>query len=117
MDAKIEIYDFAYNSEDPRHKGIFPSHETNHDVEQESLQSSADTENADDDDLETKDPENKIIGKARALYDFAAESEYELGFSQGDILILTKKQGEGWVIGYKGDDVGLVPENYVELIP
>ncbi|KAJ2507760.1 DNA-directed DNA polymerase delta, partial [Coemansia sp. RSA 2052] len=56
-----------------------------------------------------------ILGKARALYDFEAENPTELAFAENDTLYITYKQCDGWLVGYKGNQVGLIPENYVEL--
>ncbi|KAI9501571.1 Sh3 domain of Nbp2, partial [Coemansia spiralis] len=54
--------------------------------------------------------------KARAMYDFEAENPTELEFAENDILYITYKQCDGWLVGYKGNQVGLIPENYVELL-
>ncbi|KAJ1733357.1 HOG (high osmolarity glycerol) pathway protein [Coemansia biformis] len=56
-----------------------------------------------------------ILGKAKALYDFDAENPTELSFAADDVLHVIYKQCDGWLVGYKKDHVGLIPENYVEM--
>ena len=59
------------------------------------------------------------LGRAKALYDFAAEQEGDLGFSEGEIIVLTEAT-QTWWQGYReasGPPVGAFPSNYVELIP
>ncbi|ORX72764.1 Sh3 domain of Nbp2, partial [Linderina pennispora] len=53
---------------------------------------------------------------AKALYDFEAENPTELAFEENDMLFISYKQCDGWLVGYKGNQVGLIPENYVEFI-
>ncbi|PVU91271.1 hypothetical protein BB560_000258 [Smittium megazygosporum] len=106
MEPEIEIYDFAYPRDDPRHKGVYPA--------PPKAESVSNDQN--DDWPEEEDLEQQILGKAEALYDFVGENEGELNFSKGDILILTRRNAGGWIVGYKGDEIGLVPENFVKLL-
>ncbi|ORX77398.1 SH3-domain-containing protein [Basidiobolus meristosporus CBS 931.73] len=89
-EPELKIRDFAYPPSDPRHWGEY--------VEEEE----------EEDDVESV--------QVRALYDFTAESPDELSFSEGDILNIQYKECEGWLVGYLEDQVGLIPENYVEFI-
>ncbi|KAJ2797522.1 HOG (high osmolarity glycerol) pathway protein [Coemansia helicoidea] len=57
-----------------------------------------------------------ILGRASALYDFDAENPTELSFAEGDMLHIIYKQCDGWLVGYKKDHVGLIPENYVKMV-
>ncbi|KAJ1673418.1 HOG (high osmolarity glycerol) pathway protein, partial [Spiromyces aspiralis] len=57
-----------------------------------------------------------ILGVSKALYDFQAENPSELTFYENDRLYILYKQCEGWLVGYKGNQIGLIPENYVEFI-
>ena len=52
----------------------------------------------------------------RALYDFEAESAGELGFKEGDIIMLRSQVDENWYDGeFKGKS-GYFPVNYVSII-
>ncbi|OMJ17858.1 NAP1-binding protein 2 [Smittium culicis] len=108
---QVQVYDFAYDHDDPKFKGDY-----SRDNLQEEYESEA-TSNFQERTTSSAENDNPgILGRARALYDFEATNEYELSFSKGDFLILTKRQEEGWLVGYKGDEVGLVPENYIQMI-
>ncbi|OLY80968.1 Shk1 kinase-binding protein 5 [Smittium mucronatum] len=106
---KANVYDFAYGVDDPRFRGVYPSTDLQ-EVEPET------SWNQQEENHECPKNKNGVLGRALALYDFEAASQYELSFSKGDFLILTKKQEDGWLIGYKGDEVGLVPENYIQML-
>jgi len=53
--------------------------------------------------------------KAQALYDFNPQDTSELGFKVGDIVMITKQNGDWWEGELKGKR-GLLPSNYVKLI-
>ncbi|KAL6069905.1 Unconventional myosin-Ie [Balamuthia mandrillaris] len=55
--------------------------------------------------------------QAKALYDFQAENEDELNFSQGAIITVTNKSNPDWWEGVLDGRSGLFPATYVELIP
>ncbi|KAJ1897365.1 HOG (high osmolarity glycerol) pathway protein [Kickxella alabastrina] len=114
------IRDFAYSKGDPRHEGHYKETEVEDDADSgeesdpwSSFVSGGPNIQSDDAPEIGATPSRT----ARALYDFIAENPTELGFFENDILHITYKQCDGWLVGYKGNQVGLIPENYVELNP
>jgi hypothetical protein len=54
--------------------------------------------------------------KAKALYDYTADEENELGFKEGNIITILKKHEGGWWEGECNGKIGIFPGNYVEII-
>ena len=58
-----------------------------------------------------------MVACATAAYDYDATREDELTFQEGEEVMVTVKNDDGWFEGYiKGDSArhGLFPGNYVE---
>uniref|UniRef100_A0A3Q1CGC4 Uncharacterized protein n=1 Tax=Amphiprion ocellaris TaxID=80972 RepID=A0A3Q1CGC4_AMPOC len=52
----------------------------------------------------------------RSLYDSEPENEGELGFKEGEIIILTNQTDENWYEGMISGESGFFPINYVKVI-
>jgi hypothetical protein len=57
-------------------------------------------------------------GKAVALFDFERENENELPLVEGQIIWVSYRHGQGWLVAEdpKTRESGLVPEEYVRLL-
>jgi hypothetical protein len=63
-------------------------------------------------------PDEEMHGKAVALFDFARENESELPLVEGQIIWVSYRYGQGWLVAEdpKTQESGLVPEEYVRLL-
>ena len=52
----------------------------------------------------------------RSLYGFEPENQGELGFKEGDIIILTNQIDENWYEGMIHGKSGFFPISYVEVL-
>jgi len=53
---------------------------------------------------------------AKALYDFEAQDDTELGFKEGDIITVLSQIDDAWYEGEKDGKCGMFPVEYVEII-
>lgn len=63
-------------------------------------------------------PDEEFHGKAVALFDFVRENENELPLVEGQIIWVSYRHGQGWLVAEdpKTQESGLVPEEYVRLL-
>ncbi|KAI9730734.1 MAG: HOG (high osmolarity glycerol) pathway protein [Cirrosporium novae-zelandiae] len=63
-------------------------------------------------------PDEEMHGKAVALFDFARENENELPLVEGQVIWVSYRHGQGWLVAEdpKTGENGLVPEEYVRLL-
>lgn len=63
-------------------------------------------------------PDEEMHGKAVALFDFERENENELPLVEGQIVWVSYRHGQGWLVAEdpKTQESGLVPEEYVRLL-
>ena len=54
--------------------------------------------------------------KARALYSFRAETERELSFQAGNVLLVTGELDDNWLRGEIAGRAGIFPSSYVEFL-
>lgn len=56
--------------------------------------------------------------RVRTLYACLAENDGELSFEPNQIITYVRRSNErGWLIGTLNGKSGLIPENYVEVLP
>ncbi|KAF3387220.1 NAP1-binding protein 2 [Penicillium rolfsii] len=63
-------------------------------------------------------PDEEMHGKAVALFDFVREHENELPLTEGQVIYVSYRHGEGWLVAEdpKTGENGLVPEQFVRLL-
>lgn len=63
-------------------------------------------------------PDEEMHGKAVALFDFTREHENELPLVEGQVIFVSYRHGEGWLVAEdpKSGESGLVPEEFVRLL-
>jgi SH3 domain len=63
-------------------------------------------------------PDEEMHGKAVALFDFESEHENELALTEGQIILVSYRHGQGWLVAQdpKTGESGLVPEEFVRLV-
>lgn len=63
-------------------------------------------------------PDEEMHGKAIALFDFLPEHENELGLREGQIILVSYRHDQGWLVAEDPatKEVGLVPEDFVRLV-
>lgn len=62
--------------------------------------------------------DEEMHGKAVALFDFARENENELPLVEGQVIWVSYRHGQGWLVAQDPHthESGLVPEEYVRLL-
>lgn len=63
-------------------------------------------------------PDEEMHGKAVALFDFTREHENELPLTEGQVIFVSYRHGQGWLVAEdpKTGESGLVPEEFVRLL-
>lgn len=57
---------------------------------------------------------NDFLFSVIAIYDYMADKEDELSFSENSVIYVLKKNDDGWYEGVLNGQTGLFPGNYVE---
>lgn len=62
---------------------------------------------------------DEIHGQAVALFDFEPEHENEFALVEGQVIYISSRHGQGWLVAVDmtSHDCGLVPEEYVKMLP
>ncbi|KAF7588911.1 HOG (high osmolarity glycerol) pathway protein [Aspergillus hancockii] len=63
-------------------------------------------------------PDEEMHGKAVALFDFTREHENELPLTEGQVIFVSYRHGQGWLVAEdpRTGESGLVPEEFVRLL-
>lgn len=95
----ISVRDFAYSSDCELHYSSFePSDEPPWEDE-------------------TGEEDDEITGSAVALFDFTPENDNEIALTMGQIVWINYRYGQGWLVAEDDEgEIGLVPEEYVQLL-
>lgn len=121
----------TYPADQARHPGQYQMGEPRQYAEHEGYLSDSDASSASspggvrDDSRYSRDyqftitsPDEEMHGKAVALFDFERENENELPLVEGQIIWVSYRHGQGWLVANdpKTRESGLVPEEYVRLL-
>jgi hypothetical protein len=119
------IKDFGYENDHPLRNGTFSKEYMYDGIDiagMSTLESEDDYEEEDlagittQTELSTND-DDEINRKAIALFDFTPENDNEVGLTEGQIIWISYRHGQGWLVAEdpESGENGLVPEEYVEI--
>ncbi|XP_048478848.1 uncharacterized protein LOC105393136 isoform X6 [Plutella xylostella] len=57
-----------------------------------------------------------LEGKARAKFDFTAQTSLELPLKKGEVVVLTRRIDHNWWEGRTGNKTGIFPDSYVQVL-
>ncbi|QLG70890.1 hypothetical protein HG535_0A08360 [Zygotorulaspora mrakii] len=119
----ISIKDFAYSQSNPLHYGYFDdsNHTSDNDGIDGSTEGTRGNEGAHEHDKRQSIilPDDYVINQlAVALYDFEPENDNELELKEGDIVFISYRHGQGWLVAenHERTKTGLVPEEFVTYL-
>lgn len=129
MVGYISVKDFAYDDGNPLHYGYFDDKDLIDEPEPENVYLEAmpstteDINNNDSNDASRRQsvvlPNDYIVNqKAVALYDFEPENDNELELKEGDVVFISYRHGQGWLVAENSQrtKTGLVPEEFVSFL-
>lgn len=102
-----DVRDFAYHDKHPLHYGVVD--QTPEEQEDQADERQPNT---------VTDP-NDIYRRAVALFDFKAENDNEVDLTEGQVIWASYRHGQGWIVAeiLETGQTGLVPEEYVQILP
>lgn len=116
--ASTSIIDFAYSGLHPLRVGEF-SIVHDDDSEQRGFEydNGYDNRESGSDDEDHSYSSDEINCKAMALFDFIPENDNEVALTEGQIIWISYRHGQGWLVAEDSEsgENGLVPEEYVEI--
>lgn len=57
-----------------------------------------------------------LEGRARAKFDFTAQTSLELPLKKGEVVVLTRRIDQNWWEGRNGVKTGIFPDSYVTVL-
>lgn len=57
-----------------------------------------------------------VEGRARAKFDFTAQTNLELPLKKGEVVVLTRRIDQNWWEGRNGTKTGIFPDSYVTIL-
>lgn len=102
-----DVRDFAYHKKHPLHYGVAQPGPLDEEIDKDG--STVNT---------VKNP-NDIYRRAVALFDFKAENDNEVDLTEGQVIWASYRHGQGWIVAevLETGQTGLVPEEYVQILP
>lgn len=67
-------------------------------------------------DVVTHKKSSIVEGRARAKFDFTAQTNLELPLKKGEIVVLTRRIDHNWWEGRRGSHTGIFPDSYVTIL-
>ncbi|XP_059052823.1 uncharacterized protein LOC131847297 [Achroia grisella] len=66
----------------------------------------------------TQSPKKSVLleGRARAKFDFIAQTNLELPLKKGEVVVLTRRIDQNWWEGRNGNKTGIFPDSYVTVL-
>lgn len=111
-----KVRDFAYHDKHPLHYGMRPAEPENEAPEPKNDEPQDSIIAADE---QPHKKEDDIYRKAVALFDFEPENSNEAPLVEGQIVWINYRHGQGWLVAenLENGETGLVPEEYVQVLP
>lgn len=117
------VRDYAYEDPNPLRDGQYQLLALEDDDEYVSTQTFVNDGLEEDEEYEfeegSDDGDNMEINqRAIALFDFVPENDNEVGLTEGQMISISYRHGQGWLVAEDpttGEN-GLVPEEYVEIL-
>lgn len=116
------IIDYAYSEQNPLRHGEFEVYEDYDELEEDGDMYNYEYGNNDfndnDNDNDFNNDNVEINQRAIALFDFAPENDNEVALTEGQIILISYRHGQGWLVAEDPEtgENGLVPEEYVEIL-
>lgn len=116
--ANTVIKDFAYTELNPLRHGKFEVYDE-HYQEMDWIHPDENDADLDDSDPYSVPQDNiEINQRAIALFDFDPENDNEVALTEGQIILISYRHGQGWLVAEDPNtgENGLVPEEYVQIL-